>query len=98
MSAEERLARRLYERMEHLDPSLEEVAWDDLLAREKDLYILCVRSLFQERSLVKEYISDLGWDRSARPDAREAPVQTQTIPGYGTVAVVYDAPIPLRSR
>lgn len=51
--AELALARRIYEAMEHLEPSSpgEAIPWDDLTSREREYYRLSIRAVFSERKL-----------------------------------------------
>ncbi len=50
----ERLAERLYETMEHLDPvSDEAIAWGSLNDRRRDFYCLCIEALLERRDLIR---------------------------------------------
>jgi len=54
-----RLARILYEEMEHLDPGCEPyVEWEDLRWRDKELYTSCVERLLQETDLVHKHLAN----------------------------------------
>ena len=48
----EGLARVLFEKMEHLDPSNEETAWDSLPYSEQRFYLSCIERLALERDLL----------------------------------------------
>jgi hypothetical protein len=53
-NAELALARVLYEKTEHLDPSGPAFrTWEVLSERERDFYWLCVRAICSERSLLE---------------------------------------------
>ena len=48
-----KLARVLYEEMEHLDPSGDDyIPWDCLSQREVEFYCLCIESIFEKSDLV----------------------------------------------
>lgn len=44
---EDKLGRDLYEKMEHLDPSIEEIAWLDMSDREKEFYITAITTVIE---------------------------------------------------
>jgi hypothetical protein len=47
----------LYNKMEHLDPSTDEIDWHDLSEWEKDYYRTCVRYLLADADLVRRALS-----------------------------------------
>jgi hypothetical protein len=51
----ERLARALYWKMEHLDPSAS-ADWEDLTSREKEFYCLCVQHLMQHENEIRRLL------------------------------------------
>lgn len=56
-AAIEKLSERLYETMEHLDPSQEGIIWTALPDLERDFYRACVRALVRERDLLSLFCS-----------------------------------------
>jgi hypothetical protein len=52
------LARRLHWKMEHLDPT-NDPEWDRLSDCQREFYCLCVEALFDEKTLIDEYINEL---------------------------------------
>jgi hypothetical protein len=44
-AAIDRLAHRLREKLEHLDPSLDAVEWESLSERQRDFYRLCIEDV-----------------------------------------------------
>jgi hypothetical protein len=62
------LGRVLYERMEHLDPSIVERSWEMLSDRERQFYRLSIAGVFAEDALCRVV---LGSDRPANNDRIE---------------------------
>ena len=56
-AAIERLAVRLHDRMEHLDPTLNASAWNNLSDHEKEFYRLCIEDLLMDNQLILRGIS-----------------------------------------
>ena len=56
-AALERLARRLWTKMEHLDPTIDgDDAWIGLAERRRDFYRLCVEDLFLDEEAIRSVI------------------------------------------
>lgn len=53
----ERLAIRLHDRMEHLDPTLNGSKWGDLSDHEREFYRLCIEDLLMDEELILKGLS-----------------------------------------
>lgn len=52
------LAAYLYEKMEELDPALNEPKWGELSDRQKEFYCLLIRALLSRQELIAEAIAE----------------------------------------
>ncbi len=59
VDAIEALAKVLYERMEHLDPTVDVVDWAVIADDEREFFILCIKSILYETELLKAALDRL---------------------------------------
>lgn len=62
---EMKLAKRLHETMEHLDPS-SDASWDALSEREREFYRLCVDALIEDGDSVRKALDLSDYDEVSR--------------------------------
>lgn len=61
LAIEMKLAERLYETMEHLDPS-SDLPWDALTDRQREFYRLCVDALVEDGEQLKRCLDLADYD------------------------------------